>query len=380
MDTKRLQHILDAASSKRLLVVGDLMLDEFVWGNVARISPEAPVPVVEVRSESRYPGGAANVARNLREFSSSVTMLGVVGPDHAGEKLIHLLSEEGISTAGLFIDPAVPTIVKTRIIAQRQQVVRIDREQPGSGFSNREDILSKACALVEQADAVLFEDYGKGLLNQPLVDAVLEKAKALGILVTCDPNPKNPLEWPGISTIKPNRSEAFAAAGVVMTEPVNPATEDAAMLRVGNTLLKRWNAGALLITLGEQGMMLFRPDQPPYHTPTRAREIFDVSGAGDTAISLYTIGMAAGASPEEAAAFPYTPAETSLIDHACASHVVGSPERVAEGLAALADRTGADELMLGARLFDVADRERSVALTAAASGIRQRPVGVAVSG
>jgi len=301
MDTKRLQHILDAASSKRLLVVGDLMLDEFVWGNVARISPEAPVPVVEVRSESRYPGGAANVARNLREFSSSVTMLGVVGPDHAGEKLIHLLSEEGISTAGLFIDPAVPTIVKTRIIAQRQQVVRIDREQPGSGFSNREDILSKACALVEQADAVLFEDYGKGLLNQPLVDAVLEKAKALGILVTCDPNPKNPLEWPGISTIKPNRSEAFAAAGVVMTEPVNPATEDAAMLRVGNTLLKRWNAGALLITLGEQGMMLFRPDQSPYHTPTRAREIFDVSGAGDTAISLYTIGMAAGASPEEAA-------------------------------------------------------------------------------
>jgi D-beta-D-heptose 7-phosphate kinase/D-beta-D-heptose 1-phosphate adenosyltransferase len=301
MDRERLQHILDKAAAKRLLVIGDLMLDEFVWGNVGRISPEAPVPIVEVQSESSYPGGAANVARNLREFTSSVTMLGMVGSDTSGEKLTGLLQSEGISTEGLFTDSSIPTIVKTRIIAQRQQVVRVDREQrlaPGSG---RQDILSKARELVGAADAVLIEDYGKGFLDQGLVNAVLETAHENGVIVTCDPNPKNPLEWPGIATIKPNRSEAFAAAGIPLSPPVHPVENDAALMRVGEILLSRWNAGALLITLSEQGMMLFRKDHPPYHTPTRAREIFDVSGAGDTSISLYTLGIAAGASPEEAA-------------------------------------------------------------------------------
>jgi D-beta-D-heptose 7-phosphate kinase/D-beta-D-heptose 1-phosphate adenosyltransferase len=301
MDPKRLQHILDTASAKRLLVVGDLMLDEFVWGNVARISPEAPVPVVEVQSESSYPGGAANVARNLREFTSSVTMLGLVGSDAAGGKLTKLLLTEKIATDGLFTDPTVPTIVKTRIIAQRQQVVRVDREQLTAAGSSRADILAKARDLVSQSDAVLIEDYGKGFLDQPFVDALLETAREHETLVTCDPNPKNPLEWPGISTIKPNRSEAFAAAGVPLTPPIHPVENDTALLKVGEILLKRWNAGALLITLSEQGMMLFRRDHPPYHTPTRAREIFDVSGAGDTSISLYTLGIAAGATPEEAA-------------------------------------------------------------------------------
>lgn len=301
MDRQRLQHILEEASSKRLLVVGDLMLDEFVWGSVGRISPEAPVPVVEVQSESSYPGGAANVARNLREFTTSVTMLGMVGTDDSGDKLTRLLRQEGISTDGLFADPAFPTIVKTRIIAQRQQVVRVDRERGSVTGSSRMDIVQKARELVAASDAVLIEDYGKGFLDQPFVDALLEAARGKGILVTCDPNPKNPLEWPGISTIKPNRSEAFAAAGIPLTSPVHPVEKDAALMKVGEILLERWNAGALLVTLSEQGMMLFRRDHPPYHTPTRAREIFDVSGAGDTSISLYTLGIAAGATPEEAA-------------------------------------------------------------------------------
>jgi D-beta-D-heptose 7-phosphate kinase/D-beta-D-heptose 1-phosphate adenosyltransferase len=301
MDQKRLQHILDQASSKRLLVLGDLMLDEFVWGSVARISPEAPVPVVDVERESSYPGGAANVARNLREFTPTVTMLGVVGSDAAGEKLSRLMREEGISTDALFTDPSVPTIVKTRIIAQRQQVVRVDREILPSAGSDRDAIIARARELVRQSDAVLFEDYGKGFLDQPLVNAVLEAALEQKTLVTCDPNPQNPLDWPGIATIKPNRIEAFASAGIPLTAPVNPVEEDAALLEVGNRLLKRWNAGAILITLGEQGMMLFRDGLPPYHTPTRAREIFDVSGAGDTAISLYTLGICGGATPEEAA-------------------------------------------------------------------------------
>jgi len=301
MDPKRLQHILDEAAAKRLLVVGDLMLDEFVWGSVGRISPEAPVPVVEVQRESSYPGGAANVARNLREFTPGVTMLGMIGEDDSGKKLTSLLESEGISTAGLFTDARFPTIVKTRIIAQRQQVVRVDRERGGASGASRQDILEKAAALVRESDAVLIEDYGKGFLDQPFVDALLETASKAGILVTCDPNPKNPLDWPGISTIKPNRAEAFAAAGVPLTPPVHPALEDQSLLRVGEILLDRWNAGALLITLSEQGMMLFRKGLAPYHTPTKAREIFDVSGAGDTSISLYTLGIAAGATPEEAA-------------------------------------------------------------------------------
>jgi len=301
MDQARLQHILDTAAAKHLLVMGDLMLDEFVWGSVARISPEAPVPVVEVQSESSYPGGAANVARNLREFTNRVTMLGSVGTDAAGEKLTRLLSEEGISVEGVFADGLVPTIVKTRIIAQRQQVVRVDRETRPHGGSRRGEIIDKACGLVAAADAVLFEDYGKGFLDQPLVDAVLEAADKGKKLVTCDPNPKNPLEWPGIAAIKPNRLEAFAVAGLPLSPPVFPVEKDEALFRVGNILLERWNAGALLITLGEQGMILFRRGIPPYHTPTRAREIFDVSGAGDTAISLFTLGMAAGATPEESA-------------------------------------------------------------------------------
>ena len=301
MDGKRLQHILDSASTRRILVIGDLMLDEFVWGNVGRISPEAPVPIVEVRRESSYPGGAANVARNLREFSHSVTMLGNVGADPAGEKLEHLLRQEGISTEGLFTDPKVPTIVKTRIIAQRQQVVRIDREAHSSPGSGRQDIMSSILNLVTKSDAVVIEDYGKGFLDQTLVDAVMKAAREHQILVTCDPNPKNPLDWKGVAAIKPNRSEAFAAAGVQLTPAIHPAEEDKALQRVGEILLKRWNAGALLVTLSEQGMMLFRPDQPPYHTPTRAREIFDVSGAGDTSISLYTIGIVGGATPVEAA-------------------------------------------------------------------------------
>lgn len=301
MDPQRLQHILDSAYSKKLLVLGDLMLDEFVWGSVARISPEAPVPVVEVQRESSYPGGAANVARNLREFTASVTMLGVIGEDDSGAKLTKLLREEGISAEGIFTDKSAPTIVKTRIIAQRQQVVRVDREQRTITGSFRADILDKCRSLIAQADAVLLEDYGKGFLDQSFVDAVMKEAHAHGILVTCDPNPKNPLEWPGISTIKPNRSEAFAVAGIPLSPPVYPAIDDAALLRVGNILLERWNAGAVLITLSEQGMMLFRRDQLPYHTPTRAREIYDVSGAGDTVISLYTLALAAGATPEESA-------------------------------------------------------------------------------
>ena len=278
------------------------MLDEFVWGKVSRISPEAPVPVVEVQSESSYPGGAANVARNLRPFCQTVQISGLIGVDLQAQKLRSLLTEEGISPDGLIEDPFFPTIVKTRIIARQQQVVRVDREKR---CILSESIVKAAgdriSALLPSIDGVIFEDYGKGFLNQALVDRIGNLALEAGKVVTADPNPANPLHWTGASTIKPNRSEAFALVGKVDHGATEDPLQDKALLEVGTSLLEKSGVASLLVTLGEHGIMLFDRKNPPYHTPTRAQEVFDVSGAGDTAIALFTVALCAGATPQEAA-------------------------------------------------------------------------------
>jgi D-beta-D-heptose 7-phosphate kinase/D-beta-D-heptose 1-phosphate adenosyltransferase len=278
------------------------MLDEFVWGKVSRISPEAPVPVVEVSHENSYPGGAANVARNLAEFTGSVRVLGMIGRDSFGAQLRGLLGEERIRTDCLVESAAVPTIVKTRIIARQQQVVRVDREKK---IKPDAEVLRAILAQVErvlpETDAIIFEDYGKGLLVQELKNEICKLVSGRGIVVTVDPNPGNPLDWAGVTAIKPNRSEAFAAAGVPLGDPADDPLQDEPLLEVGRRLIERWQAKQLLITLSEHGMILFEDGQPPYHTPTRAQEVFDVSGAGDTAISLYTLALAAGATAREAA-------------------------------------------------------------------------------
>lgn len=301
MNRKRIHNILSEASAKRILVIGDVMLDEFVWGKVSRISPEAPVPVVEVSHENSYPGGAANVARNLAEFTDFVRVLGMVGRDSFGAQLRGLLAEELIRTDCL-VESAAPTIVKTRIIARQQQVVRVDREKKIKPDAEAlRAILAQVERVLPETDAIIFEDYGKGLLVQALKDEVCKMVDGRGIVVTVDPNPGNPLDWSGITAIKPNRSEAFAAAGVPMGDPADDPLQDEPLLEVGRRLIERWQAKQLLITLSEHGMILFEDGQPPYHTPTRAQEVFDVSGAGDTAISLYTLALAAGATAREAA-------------------------------------------------------------------------------
>jgi D-beta-D-heptose 7-phosphate kinase/D-beta-D-heptose 1-phosphate adenosyltransferase len=302
MNRKRIHNILSEAFAKRILVIGDVMLDEFVWGKVSRISPEAPVPVVEVSHESSYPGGAANVARNLAEFTGSVRVLGMVGRDSFGAQLRGLLAEERIRTDCLVESAAVPTIVKTRIIARQQQVVRVDREKKIKPDAEAlRAILAQVERVLPETDAIIFEDYGKGLLVQALKDEVCKMVNGRGIVVTVDPNPGNPLDWAGVTAIKPNRSEAFAAAGVPMGDPADDPLQDEPLLEVGRRLIERWQAKQLLITLSEHGMILFEDGQPPYHTPTRAQEVFDVSGAGDTAISLYTLALAAGATARESA-------------------------------------------------------------------------------
>ncbi len=287
-------------SGRRVLVAGDLMLDEFIWGKVSRISPEAPVPVVAVDRETFYPGGAANVARNLREFTPDASVLGLAGEDAAGARLRDLLAAGGIGTDGV-VPRTGPTTVKTRIIARTQQVVRVDRElaEP-AGPAQRKALLAALDAALPRTDGVILEDYGKGMLDQDLATEIINRSRAAGCIVAVDPNAGNPLSWRGATVVKPNRHEAFAAAGMPWSDPAPHPLEDRPLLQACETLLAKWEADQLLVTLSELGMLLFTKDGGRHHTPTRAREVFDVSGAGDTAISLYTLALCAGATPVEA--------------------------------------------------------------------------------
>ncbi len=272
MNPTRLERILDRAPSKRIMVIGDLMLDEFVWGKVGRISPEAPVPVVEVTGESFYPGGAANVARNLREFVDHVAVIGLLGKD------------------------------RTRIIARHQQVVRVDREQFTSPSAMQiEEVVAAVRKNVSATNGVVFEDYGKGFLTTELVSQITHEVRSAGKIISADPNPRHLVDWRGVTAVKPNRAEAFLAAGVPWREPDDASAEDVDLKRAGEVLLKKWETKYVLVTLGEHGMMLFQEKEAPHYIPTKARQVFDVSGAGDTAIALFTLGLACEATPTEAA-------------------------------------------------------------------------------
>jgi D-glycero-beta-D-manno-heptose-7-phosphate kinase len=294
--------ILDRFPSQRILVIGDVMLDEFIWGKVSRISPEAPVPVVNVTSESYYPGGAANVARNVREFTSGVSVMGLIGNDARGQQLLDLLRATGIDTAGVLSDASRFTTTKTRVIARNQQVVRVDRERNHPlTTAQTAQVMRHLDALGPQVDAVIVADYGKGFLTQPLADCMCQWAAAHGKILAVDPHPHTSLAWSGATAVKPNRAEAFLAAGLPASDAVEPVMSDEALLGAGKRLLQKWNAGSLLVTLGEQGMLLLERDAPPYHIPTRAKAVFDVSGAGDTAIAVFTLALAGGATPREAA-------------------------------------------------------------------------------
>ena len=302
MDLKSLRQILDRGESKRILVVGDLMLDEFVWGKVGRISPEAPVPVVEVTGESFFPGGAANVARNLREFIDKVSVVGMIGKDRSGQQLRELLGKGKIDIADSIEDDKFPTIVKTRIIARHQQVVRVDREKIARPTPAQ---VTKVVAAIRKKlpniDAIIFEDYGKGLLTRELVSQIAREARAAKKVVTADPNPNNLIDWSGMTAVKPNRSEAFLAAGVPSRSSDVSPKKDVDLVRAGKELLQKWNVQYLLVTLGEQGVMFFEKGKHPHHIPTKARDVFDVSGAGDTAIAMFTLALVCNATPLEAA-------------------------------------------------------------------------------
>jgi D-beta-D-heptose 7-phosphate kinase/D-beta-D-heptose 1-phosphate adenosyltransferase len=301
----RLQELLRAAASTRILVVGDVMLDQFIWGSVSRISPEAPVPVVDFTRESFMPGGAANVARNLSALGVRPQLFGLVGRDQAGETLARTLAAQNVNCAGLLTNASRPTTIKTRIVAGQQQIVRLDREirtECDSHISRQ--LLKRLQIALGMADAVIVCDYGKGVVSQEFLDQLKSLCRTRGVWLSLDPKPVHHLNLAGLSLITPNRKEAFELAGLPDVPPVaQPPSplEDSMLMQVANRLLNEIAPAVLLITLGDHGMLLCQRDQPPCHIPTAAREVFDVSGAGDTVIASFTLGIAAGSSPLEAA-------------------------------------------------------------------------------
>ena len=279
----------------RVLVVGDIILDEFIWGKVDRISPEAPVPVVTVKRETQLLGGAANVVNNIRSLGGHAFLVGVVGGDERGRKILSLLEESEVDTGGVLIDPRRPTTVKTRIVAHSQQVVRFDREDQAplsQGYA--ESIASYAREMVNQADTVVIADYGKGVVNEQLVQTITEISKKMNKTVALDPKISRFDLYRDVTVVTPNTQEASMASG---TEIVDENSLKAA----GQKLLDRFNCEVVLITRGEDGMALFERAREPILVPTTAREVFDVTGAGDTVIGVMALALGVGASFSEAA-------------------------------------------------------------------------------
>ncbi|HOW68380.1 MAG TPA: PfkB family carbohydrate kinase [Candidatus Paceibacterota bacterium] len=301
---QKLNRLLPAMAKTRVLVVGDIMLDHYLWGRVVRISPEAPVPIVEMADESYMPGGAANVARNLTALGAQAELFGVIGPDAAGRQIKHLLREQNVECQGLITARDRPTSLKTRIIAHQQQVVRVDREKRGPlALRSIGRLLKEVRSQLNQADALIVGDYGKGVVTQELLNALKQDCARRGIWLSLDPKPVHQLDLSHLSLITPNRKEAFELAGRNDGSRGENPMQDRALLEVSKLLLHRLQPALLLITLGEQGMLLCQRGHLPFHIPTVAQEVFDVSGAGDTVIASFTLAIAAGASPIEAAVF-----------------------------------------------------------------------------
>jgi D-beta-D-heptose 7-phosphate kinase/D-beta-D-heptose 1-phosphate adenosyltransferase len=254
---------------------------------------------VRVSGESWYPGGAANVARNVRSFCEWTGVLGIIGEDEGGRKLTSALRDCGIDLTGLLADAGHTTVLKTRVIAKHQQVVRVDRERVqalSDGLA--ETALIALQRLVPEVDGIIVSDYAKGFLSQAFVDRLRAVAAANGKVVAVDPSPLNPVDWSGVTVLKPNRTEALRAAGI---HELSNGMPDDVMVHVGRRLLEKWRTRLVLLTLGEEGMLLFDNDGPVFHTASRARDVYDVSGAGDTAIAVFTVALCAGATAAEAA-------------------------------------------------------------------------------
>jgi rfaE bifunctional protein kinase chain/domain len=291
---KKLLQLKKNFKGKRIAVVGDMMLDIYFWGDVRRISPEAPVPVLEVENEFHRFGGAANCALNIAKLSGIPEPVGVIGCDSFGKVFNSLLSQQNISNNGIIEDDSRPTTAKTRVIADNQHIVRIDKESKEAINKNiQSKIFEYVKSEINNLDGMILQDYNKGVLSSSLIAQIIELANKNKILVTVDPKFNNFYEYKNVTVFKPNRKEAEDILGMKIKS-------DADVTFAGNTLLKKLNAKNILLTLGEGGIAVFEKGKPEKRMPTIARKVADVSGAGDTVISTLTMALAAGANIYEA--------------------------------------------------------------------------------
>ena len=289
--------ILQRFRRAHLLVVGDLMLDRFIWGDVERISPEAPVPIMRVMAESHRLGGAANVIHNILSLGARVTACGVIGRDMAGRRLVHDLRRAGASTAGIVGDKRVQTTQKSRIIARprHQQIVRLDREnQNPIAEATLKRLREFVLANTKSCDGIVISDYGKGVVHESLLRSIAPLVRRKKLICVIDPKKENYGGYQFPTLITPNRDEASDASGILIRD-------DASLLAAGEKLLRMWHAKAVLITRGPDGMSLFRQNLAVKHFPTEPRDMFDVTGAGDTVVAVCGLALVCGASFEEAA-------------------------------------------------------------------------------
>lgn len=291
--------LIDRIRGLRVLVVGDIILDRYLWGSVSRISPEAPVPVVETKRVEDRLGGAANAVRNLRNMGCEVSLVGLVGADAESTVLRALLDNDKVNHQGVVADPSRPTSLKTRIVAQKQQVLRIDREDRSKLAEETQSKLTSAIeGALEGAQAVILSDYGKGVVCEGVLQALDAKKTAgkLGLKkrpLVIDPHPANYGIYRSFTVAKPNRREAEVASGISITDR-------ASAVQAARLLISKWQSEMILITLGEDGLVIVAPNAEPLFLETVAQDVFDVSGAGDTVTALFTAAIAVGATPAQA--------------------------------------------------------------------------------
>ncbi|OGX18822.1 MAG: hypothetical protein A3K83_01480 [Omnitrophica WOR_2 bacterium RBG_13_44_8b] len=307
---KNLKNLINNFSKAKILVVGDIILDQYIWGSVERISPEAPVPVVWANRRTYVPGGAANVANNIRSLGAEVTLVGIMGKDPHADILFSELKKRKIKTNSIFLEPRRHTTLKTRIIAGHQQVVRVDWEHTES---LPKDLNRKIIAFIEKNidgfDAIIIEDYGKGVINMHLLEELINIGRTKRKIITVDPKEDHFQYYRGVTSITPNRKELEnAIRNLKIKDTANrfrlntdKLFTDEDIDTAAKEIIKYLNLDSLLVTLGEHGMKLFEKNASSVHIPTVTQEVFDVSGAGDTVIATFTLGLACRATKLEAA-------------------------------------------------------------------------------
>lgn len=297
-----LERILKAIQNKKILVIGDAMLDHYVWGDASRISPEAPVPVVKVSQETSTAGGAANVALNIAALGGHATLFGWIGCDVRGDELTQVISQGGVQVLDCARSPHIQTIVKTRIVCRRQQLCRLDYEAPPQHFNLPTSVIQGPLAeAIQKADGIILSDYGKGLITTESIQAIQAIARP-NCFIAMDPKPRSSISYTGLSVMTPNRSEALKLAELDDCPSAFPSEA------VFQRIRAKYHPQHLVVTMGADGMLIGEANQPVKQIPTVAREVFDVSGAGDTVIAALTLATTAGCSLIDAAKFANTAA------------------------------------------------------------------------